>query len=42
MKVDPIVEEIHQTRQTILAECHNDLTSCSTDCKRLKRKTVIE
>jgi hypothetical protein len=25
MKHDPIVEEIHQTRQKMLAECHDDL-----------------
>ena len=25
MKHDPIVEEIHQTRQKMLVECHDDL-----------------
>lgn len=25
MKHDPIVEEIHQTRQKMLEECHDDL-----------------
>jgi hypothetical protein len=25
MKHDPIVEEIHQVRQKMLAECHGDL-----------------
>ncbi len=39
MKRDPIVEEIHQTRQKILAECDDDL-DCLLD--RLKTAETLD
>ena len=44
---DPIVEEIHQTRQRILAECHGDVTRLiarlkTADAKNKARLVTLE
>ena len=41
MKDDPIVEEIHQVRQKLLAECNGSLERCSTDCRRPNQQTAF-
>jgi len=47
MMDDPIVEEVHQTRQRILAECNGDLDRLiarlkAADCKDKDRLVTIE